>query len=101
MSGNHSPEITKGAIAWMAGHSVAANLIMLTCLIGGFIFLQNIKQELFPVFEVDTVEVAVTYPGASPEEVESGIYSGCGRGGQRPGRPGRCDGDRLPRSGRR
>jgi len=73
MAGNHSPEISRGAIAWMAGHSVAANLIMLTCLIGGFIFLQNIKQELFPVFEVDTVEVEVVYPGASPEEVESGI----------------------------
>jgi len=73
MSDNHSPETSKGAIAWMAGHSVAANLIMLTCLIGGFIFLQNIKQELFPVFEVDTVEVEVVYPGASPEEVESGI----------------------------
>jgi multidrug efflux pump subunit AcrB len=73
MTDKRSPEIAKGAIAWMAGHTVAANLLMLTCIIGGFIFLQNIKQELFPVFDVDTVEVTVSYPGASPEEVESGI----------------------------
>ncbi len=66
-------ETPRGPIAWMAGHTVAANLIMLTCLIGGFIFLQHIKQELFPVFDVDTVEVTVSYPGASPEEVEKGI----------------------------
>ncbi|RJX35146.1 MAG: efflux RND transporter permease subunit [Desulfurivibrio sp.] len=73
MAARPSPESSRGAIAWMAGHSVAANLLMLTCLIGGFIFLQNIRQELFPVFDVDTVAVTVVYPGASPEEVESGI----------------------------
>ena len=26
---------TRGPIAWMAGHGVAANLIMLACLVGG------------------------------------------------------------------
>ena len=62
-----------GAIDWMAGHSVAANLIMLTCLIGGVLFLQIIKQEVFPVFQLDTINISVVYPGASPAEVESGI----------------------------
>jgi multidrug efflux pump subunit AcrB len=33
----------------------------------------NIKQEVFPEFSLDTVSVSVAYPGASPEEVESGI----------------------------
>jgi len=63
----------RGAIAWMAGHSVAANLIMLMCLLGGLMALRNIKQEVFPNLQTDAVTVSVAYPGASPEEVESGI----------------------------
>lgn len=64
---------TRGPIAWMAGHGVAANLIMLACLVGGFLSLRNITQEVFPDVSLDTVTVSVAYPGASPEEVESSI----------------------------
>ena len=67
------PQDGRGAIRWMAGHSVAANLIMLMCLVGGFISLRGIKQEVFPEITLDAVTVSVSYPGASPEEVESGI----------------------------
>ena len=67
------PESRRGAIAWMAGHSVAANLIMLACLVGGLISLLRIKQEVFPDADVKMVQVRVAYPGAGPEEVESGI----------------------------
>ncbi|MFW6133097.1 MAG: efflux RND transporter permease subunit [Planctomycetota bacterium] len=63
----------RGPIAWMAGNSVAANLIMLACLIGGALMLTRIKQEVFPDFQVNAVTVTVVYPGASPEEVESGV----------------------------
>ncbi len=63
----------KGPIAWMAGHSVAANLIMLFLLVGGFFWGTRIKQEVFPEFTLDTVIISVAYPGASPEEVEQGI----------------------------
>jgi len=63
----------RGPIAWMAGHSVAANLIMLFCLIGGFIALRNMKQEVFPEIESDAVRIRLHYPGASPEEVERGM----------------------------
>jgi len=64
---------TRGPIAWMAGHSVAANLIMLACIVGGFLSLRNMKQEVFPDIEIDAVSISVSYPGASPEEVEDGI----------------------------
>ena len=67
------PNQKRGPIAWMAGHSVAANLIMLLCLVGGFLALRGIKQEVFPEFTIDAVTVSVAYPGASPEEVEEGI----------------------------
>jgi multidrug efflux pump subunit AcrB len=57
----------------MAGNSVAANLIMLVFLIGGFLWGTQIQQEVFPEFDLDFVTVSVAYPGASPEEVEQGI----------------------------
>ncbi|WP_419661851.1 efflux RND transporter permease subunit [Desulfosarcina variabilis] len=62
----------RGPIAWMAGHTVAANLLMVVLLVGGLIFAGQIKKEVFPDFELDIVEVSVPYPGASPEEVERG-----------------------------
>lgn len=63
----------RGSIAWMAGNSVAANLLMLVLLVGGLIWGTQIKQEVFPEFDLDRVTVSVSYPGASPEEVEQGI----------------------------
>lgn len=63
----------KGAVAWMTDNPVAANLILLVCLVGGLIMASQIKQEVFPEFETDLVTVTVAYPGASPEEVEKGI----------------------------
>lgn len=63
----------RGPIAWMAGNSVAANLLMLVFLVGGLIWGGRIKQEVFPEFDLDQVTVTVAYPGASPEEVEQGI----------------------------
>lgn len=65
--------IPKGPIRWMAGHSVAANLLMAVLLIGGLLFSFQIKKEVFPEFDLDIVTITVAYPGASPEEVERGI----------------------------
>ena len=62
----------RGPIAWMAGRSVTANLLMLVLLIGGFIMAQNIGKDVFPDFELDRVTVTLIYPGASPAEVERG-----------------------------
>ncbi|NCC51284.1 MAG: efflux RND transporter permease subunit [Spartobacteria bacterium] len=63
----------KGPIAWMAQNPVAANLLMLMLIIGGVASTFTIKQEVFPDFELDMVNITVPYPGASPEEVEQGI----------------------------
>ena len=72
---DYSPanSIRRGPLAWMAGNSVAANLIMLFFLVGGLYWGAKIKQEVFPAFELDYIRVNVSYPGASPEEVEQGI----------------------------
>lgn len=63
----------KGAVAWMAGNSVASNLLMLVLLVGGLFMGSRVKQEVFPEFDLGIVNVSVAYPGASPEEVERGI----------------------------
>jgi multidrug efflux pump subunit AcrB len=63
----------RGPLAWMAGNSVAANLLMLVLLVGGLIWAMQIKQEVFPDFDLDYVTITVPYPCASPEEVEQGI----------------------------
>ena len=57
----------------MASHPVAANLLMLALLLGGFYSALNIKQEVFPEFSLDVIGISIPYPGASPEETEKGI----------------------------
>jgi len=69
----NEPVKHSGPIAWMAGNSVAANLLMVVLLVGGAFYCMRIKQEFFPDFDMDVVSVTVPYPGASPEEVEQGI----------------------------
>ncbi|MEE9386149.1 MAG: efflux RND transporter permease subunit [Nannocystaceae bacterium] len=75
MSDNHlsAPGATRGALAWMASNSVAANLLMFVLVVGGVLGLVRTKQEVFPEFSLDQVSVRVVYPGASPAEVEQGI----------------------------
>jgi multidrug efflux pump subunit AcrB len=63
----------KGAVKWMAGNHVAANLLMMVFLVGGLIKAFSIKQEIFPEISLDMIQVTVPYPGAGPEEVEEGI----------------------------
>lgn len=63
----------KGPIAYMTNNHVAANLLMFVFLIGGLMIGGNIKQEVFPEFEIDMVTVTVAYPGATPAEVEDAI----------------------------
>ena len=70
MKAAETEERLSGSIAWMAGHSVTANLLMVVLLVGGIIFGFKIKKEVFPDFELDRVNITVPYPGASPEEIE-------------------------------
>ncbi|RME23981.1 MAG: efflux RND transporter permease subunit [Deltaproteobacteria bacterium] len=63
----------RGPIAWMARNRVTANLLMFLVVVLGVVGLTEVKQEIFPQFDLDTVVVSVPYPGASPAEVEQGI----------------------------
>jgi multidrug efflux pump subunit AcrB len=66
-------ELKGGVISWMARNPVASNLLMAVLLLGGLIVGSRVKQEVFPEFTIDAVQIRVPYPGASPEEVEEGI----------------------------
>jgi multidrug efflux pump subunit AcrB len=62
-----------GILAWFARNHVAANLLMLAVVVVGLVVAGNIRQEIYPIFELDTVEIDMQYRGASPEEVEQSI----------------------------
>lgn len=63
----------RGAIAWMAHNSVAANILLIVFMAGGVLKLMSMKQEIFPEFQLDLVTITVSFPQASPEEVEAGV----------------------------
>jgi len=61
-------------IEWFARNHVAANLLMITILIGGFIALtQKNSLEVFPDIELDRVSISAVLPGATPEDIEEGV----------------------------
>ena len=65
--------MNKGPISWMAKHGVAPNLLMAFLIIGGFMMSLMIRKEFIPNTELDRVVVSVSYPGATPSEMEQGV----------------------------
>jgi multidrug efflux pump subunit AcrB len=63
----------KGLIAWFARNSVAANLLMIFILLGGFLTISTINKQMFPQVNVNWISYAAPYPGSAPQEVEEGI----------------------------
>ena len=57
----------------MAQNSIAAHLLMIILLGGGLWTAMTMQKEIDPHFELDIVNVLVSYPGAAPEEVERGV----------------------------
>jgi multidrug efflux pump subunit AcrB len=64
-----------GPISWFTKNHVAANLLMLFCLVGGIVTAYNIKVEVFPETTLDKITIQVEYKGASPAEVEESIIT--------------------------
>ena len=62
-----------GPIAWMVNNAIAANLAMIILLAGGVWTAVTMQKEVQPRYELDYVDVSVSYPGAAPSEVEEGI----------------------------
>ena len=62
-------------IAFFARNGVAANLLLLAIVIAGgsVLFTRQIPLEVFPEFEIRTIQVSVPYRGSNPEEIEESI----------------------------
>jgi len=66
-------DTNSGLIAWFARNSVAANLLMIFILVGGFLTISTINKQMFPQVQINWISYAAPYPGAAPQEVEEGI----------------------------
>lgn len=63
----------KSVIRWAIKNTPAMNTLMISVLLIGLGAGWMLRREEFPRFELEIVLVTVPYPGASPDEVESGI----------------------------
>lgn len=64
-----------GLIAWWARNTVAANLLMIFIFFAGFAGYSMMEREMEPQVQFSGLQVQVTWPGASPREVEEQIVS--------------------------
>jgi len=60
-------------INWFARNSVAANLLMVILLAGGFYTVLTIKKEIQPRIDTNFITVGVPFLGATPLDVEEGV----------------------------
>jgi multidrug efflux pump subunit AcrB len=63
----------KGLIAWWANNTVAANLLMALIIITGIFMVFEVRKQMFPEIELNTISIQVPFPGAAPQEVEQGV----------------------------
>ncbi len=60
-------------MSWFARNHVAANLLMIAVVGSGLLVARQIRQEIYPTYTLDVVDIDMEYRGASPEEVEQSI----------------------------
>ena len=63
----------KSVVKWAIEHTPTMNTIMVVILLVGVFSGWMLRREEFPQFDLELILVSVPYPGASPEEVETGI----------------------------
>ncbi len=63
----------KKIISYFIKYHVAVNVIILAFLIFGVFGALSLKSSFFPLVESKNILVNITYPGASPQEIEEGI----------------------------
>jgi len=63
----------RSLIAYFIKHSVAVNIVIGTFFFFGIFGAYSLRSSFFPLVDSKNVNINVTYPGASPQEVEEGI----------------------------
>ncbi|WP_440874179.1 efflux RND transporter permease subunit [Thalassotalea sp. PLHSN55] len=62
-----------GVIAWFAGNSVAANLLMLSILFLGILSFNQLRKEAFPAMATDSISISMVYDSGDAKLSEEGI----------------------------
>lgn len=60
-------------IAYFIKYHVAVNVFIIAFIIFGFLGVTSLKSSFFPLVDSKIINVSITYPGASPQEIEEGI----------------------------
>lgn len=60
-------------IEYFIRYHVAVNVIIIAFAIFGLAGAKSLKSSFFPLTDSKNISIAITYPGASPQEVEEGI----------------------------
>lgn len=63
----------KNFIGYFIKYPVAVNIFIIGFLIFGVLGYINTNSSIFPLTDATLIQISVTYPGASPEEVEEGV----------------------------
>lgn len=63
----------RNVIAYFIKYHVAVNVIIIAFAIFGIMGAFSLKSSFFPLTDSKNVFINITYPGASPQEVEEGI----------------------------
>ena len=63
----------KKVIRFFTIYPIWTNLLFFAVIIFGLLILKQMKYSFFPEAEPQIITVQVTYPGASPEEIEEGV----------------------------
>ncbi len=58
---------------WFIDNPIAAKIIMLVILFGGFLSFPLLPKVFFPEAEINYIRISMSYPGAGPEEIETQI----------------------------
>lgn len=62
-----------GLTGWFISNPVAANLLMVVLLVGGFLAAASLKTEEFPTLDIKVISIDVNVPGATPKDVEESV----------------------------
>ena len=60
-------------IAYFIKYHVAVNIFIFAFAVFGIFGMFSLKSSFFPLVESKIINIAITYPGASPQEIEEGI----------------------------
>lgn len=60
-------------IEYFIRYHVAVNVVVISFALFGIVGAKSLKSSFFPLTDSKNISIAITYPGASPQEVEEGI----------------------------